>query len=134
MSESEYSDAHLGLYHANVERAIRGKRGQEFLRELKAALESLPKKALISGFMEHDDMVCALGAVGKARGMNDLERFNDSGTYALSKSLGITQTLATVIIYQNDYCAKMMMPNVRYDAMLYWVERNIINGETEQES
>lgn len=44
MSRSGYVDdyEYLELYRASVERAIRGKRGQAFLRELAKVLDSVP--------------------------------------------------------------------------------------------
>ena len=77
MSRSGYSDSddfdywELNLYRANVERAISGKRGQAFLRELIAALDALPEKKLISESLADADGVCALGSVARSRGITD---------------------------------------------------------------
>lgn len=71
MSRSGYSDdcEHLELWRQAVERAIAGKRGQAFLRELVAALDSLADRRLISGALEEQGAVCAIGSVGLARGI-----------------------------------------------------------------
>lgn len=53
MSRSGYTDDDddplaTGRWRAQVRSAIRGKRGQAFLRELIAALDAMPEKALIT--------------------------------------------------------------------------------------
>lgn len=50
MSRSGYVDdcENLELYRATVERSIKGKRGQAFLRELAAAMDAMPEKVLIA--------------------------------------------------------------------------------------
>jgi len=73
MSRSGYSDdcdgTELNLYRGAVESAIRGKRGQAFLRELLADMDAMPVKELIVGRLEYDGAYCALGVVGHARGL-----------------------------------------------------------------
>lgn len=55
-------------YRGAVTSAINGFRGQCFLQELRRALDVLPEKKLIVDDLEKDGAVCALGALGKARG------------------------------------------------------------------
>jgi hypothetical protein len=67
------------FWEANLQRAIRGRRGQAFLRYLKRALEALPEPRLIEGGLYHrttedenafppeTEMACALGAVLRLR-------------------------------------------------------------------
>ena len=57
MSRSGYSDDYegLGLYRQTVENALRGKRGQAFLRELLEALDALDEKKLIEGYLKDGD-------------------------------------------------------------------------------
>ncbi len=56
MSRSGYSDdldqGDLNRWRGAVASAIRGKRGQSFLRELLASLDAMPRKELISEAME----------------------------------------------------------------------------------
>lgn len=74
-------------FSANIKRALKGRKGQAFLRELEAALVALPEKRLVRGvFAEADELpvpttdptfyrakvvatgeVCALGAVAVER-------------------------------------------------------------------
>lgn len=59
MSRSGYIDEldqwDLIRYRGQVASAIRGKRGQAFLRDLLAALDAMPEKRLIAGTFERDD-------------------------------------------------------------------------------
>lgn len=72
MSRSGYHDdiEHWDLirWRGAVASAIRGVRGQRFLKELMQALENLPDQRLIAHELEKGGEVCALGAVGKSRG------------------------------------------------------------------
>jgi hypothetical protein len=66
MSRSNYSDdcENLALWRGAVRRAITGYRGQAFLVKLRAALDALPTKRLISDAIKDEaGEVCALGAV-----------------------------------------------------------------------
>lgn len=51
------------LWQANAKRAIAGRRGQQALRDLEAALLELPSKRLIAGRLAHHGEVCAIGAL-----------------------------------------------------------------------
>lgn len=68
MSRSGYCDDYdcdplpLGRWRGQVASAIRGKRGQAFLRELVAALDAMPEKRLIANDLEQAGNVCAIAA------------------------------------------------------------------------
>jgi hypothetical protein len=51
-----------GLWEATVARALGGRRGQEALAQLEAALLELPEPRLIEGHLAADGAVCAVGA------------------------------------------------------------------------
>lgn len=74
MSRSGYDDNidqwNLIRWRGAVASAIRGKRGQAFLREMLAALDALPERKLIARKLESRGEVCAIGAIGKARGVD----------------------------------------------------------------
>ena len=65
------------LYRANVERAIAGKRGQRFFRDLVAALDAMPPsdRKLIAYNFTTKEGCCAIGAVARYRDvdLSDLE-------------------------------------------------------------
>lgn len=65
-----------GRYQGALTRAIRGTRGQSFLRELIAALDAMPVKELLRGVaVQSDGSCCALGAVAIARGVDIVPDF-----------------------------------------------------------
>lgn len=74
MSRSGYSyDCNgweLIRWRGAVASAIRGKRGQEFLRQLLAALDALPNKRLIRDeLVTKDGEVCAIGILPSSKGL-----------------------------------------------------------------
>jgi len=115
-----------------VASAIRGKRGQRFLREMVAALDAMPDKRLIEGELETSEgHVCALGAVGKARGA----KISGVDTYdrrALSRLFGISQAMAAEIMFINDddFSFANETPERRFARVRRWIEEQLIDWET----
>lgn len=108
MSRSGYSDDFgdddplaLGRYRAQVNSAIRGKRGQALLRELLVALDAMPDKRLVAGELEADGQFCALGVVGQARGLS-LTAIDTYDVEALGAKFNIAEQLAREIMWVND--------------------------------
>jgi hypothetical protein len=128
MSRSGYSDdcEHLELYRQAVERAIHGKRGQEFLRELIAALDALPEKILIQGELVDDKgRCCAIGAVCKARGLN-FPQIDYEDPYSVARVIGVARSMAAEIAYMNDEwesCSET--PADRWSRMRRWAVNNL---------
>jgi len=133
MSRSGYSDdcENLGLWRGAVERAIRGKRGQAFLREMANALDAMPEKELISGEIvrqtsaSSEARVCAIGAVAQARKLDvsklDIEDGDDVG-----QAFGIAQALAREIVFENDEASPCgETPAARWTRMRAWVTKNL---------
>lgn len=105
-----------------VTSAIRGKRGQEFLRELLAALDSLPDQCLARGELatQHGD-VCALGSVGRARGL-DMSDVDVEDYEAVAKLFDISGALAREIMWVNDqHCAIRAPSKKRFAVVREWV-------------
>lgn len=75
MSRSGYVDDYIddplehGRWRGRVASAIRGRRGQKFLRDLVSALDAMPERRLVEGAFETEAGVCAAGAVGRLRGV-----------------------------------------------------------------
>jgi hypothetical protein len=107
MSRSGYDDdcddpLALGRWRAQVRSAIRGKRGQAFLRELAAELDAMPVKELIANeLINNEGQCCTIGVVCKARGVDvskiDYESWEDVGA-----AVNIAGPLAAEIEYEND--------------------------------
>lgn len=69
MSRSGYTEDcdgwQLIMWRGAVASALRGKRGQAFLKEMLAAFDALPEKKLTQNTLEKDGAVCALGRSAK---------------------------------------------------------------------
>ena len=111
MSRSGYSDdcdgTELNLYRGAVESAIRGRRGQAFLRELLAELDAMPVRELMRGALEYDGHYCALGVVGHARGLplHELDSDEEDDGYnvaPLARAFGVARALVAEIEFVND--------------------------------
>lgn len=92
--------AHI-RWRGQVASAIRGKRGQAFLRELVEALDAMPEKRLISNVLEHAGNVCAIGSVGVKRGI-DMTVLDPEDPGPIAASFGIAEQLVREIEYEND--------------------------------
>jgi len=128
MSRSGYSDDcddnSCWLWMGAVERATKGKRGQRLLRDLLAALEAMPEKRLIHGALVEHGEVCALGALGRTRGL-DMTNIDPEDREAVAKAFGVAESLAAEIMYQNDEGPWRAGPGERWEHMHEWVRRQI---------
>jgi hypothetical protein len=127
MSRSGYSDEceNVQLWRGNVERAIKGKKGQEFFRELLAALDAIPTKRLIPHeLVSEDGECCALGAVFVAR-KADVAKVDESEPEEVAAALGIRSMLAQEVAYMNDEYQRHDSPEERWERIHKWVSSNI---------
>jgi hypothetical protein len=128
MGRSGYSDSCEGWalirWRGAVASAIRGKRGQAFLHEMAGALDAMSEKSLIAEELEHGGEVCALGAVGKARGI-DMKTVDPKEYYSVADLFGINSKLAQEIMYENDEGAWQETPEQRWQRVRKWVQRQI---------
>ena len=159
MNRSGYSEDYgdddplaMGRWQGAVRSAMKGKRGQAFLRDLLVALQALPEKKLIAGNMEREEMrsisswglfpvdcVCAIGAVGKVRGvdMTEIDRLiceeeEEEGSWGsaigdtVAHEFNIAGALAREIMFENDEGgAYNETPERRYARMVRWVEARL---------
>lgn len=120
MSRSQYTDdmddLAMGRWRAQVASATRGKRGQRLLLDLLAALDAMPEKALVTGDLEtKDGDVCALGALGRVRGV-DMSKIDPQEPEQVADAFNIAHQLAQEIVYMNDeYFDFEYVNNVRVD-------------------
>jgi hypothetical protein len=134
MSRSGYSDDYCDdgnagyLYRGAVESAIRGRRGQAFLKEMLAALDALPEKKLIAGeLVEQDGAVCAMGAVAKVRGL-DMKGIDPEDAEKVALTFGIAEAMAREVAFENDDdwgASSTETPEHRFQRMHKWVESQI---------
>jgi len=125
MSRAGYSDDIDGWalirWRGQVASAIRGARGQKFLRDLLAALDAMPVKRLIRDDLENEDgEVCAIGALGKARGI-DMAPIDPEEPEVVASIFDIAQQLAREVVYMNDEGYSYVTPEGRYVQMRKWV-------------
>jgi hypothetical protein len=117
-----------GRWRGAVASAIRGKKGQAFLRELLAALDAIEAQRLIGDGLENEHgEVCALGAVGRCRGL-DLQSVDYEDHEAVADFFGINEKLAQEIMWINDeWVRRNNVPAMmeRYHSVRRWVLENI---------
>lgn len=133
MSRSNYSDDcenwEMICWRGAVASATKGKRGQTLFREMIAALDAMPEKKLIaSELVDSGGGVCALGCLGKARGvkMDDLDPCESK---IISERFNIADALAREIAYENDEGGfqRRETPEQRWMRMREWVSKQIIS-------
>ena len=125
MSRSGYSENldnwAMIKWRGQVASAIRGKRGQEFLRDMLAALEALPSKRLIAeDLLDSDGEVCAMGALALARGI-EVSRVDPEEPEAVAALFDIAPQLAQEVAYENDEFRRET-PEQRYERMKRWIQ------------
>ena len=129
MSRSGYTDDFddgwsLIRWRGQVASAIRGKRGQAFLLEMWNAMQALPEPKLIANELDADGAVCAIGAVGKARGI-DMSNLDPEDYERIAIAFGIPRQLAQEIMYMNDEAGGNVQPSLRFAEMKKWIEENL---------
>lgn len=129
MSRSGYSDdiddnLQLGRWRGQVTSAIRGKRGQAFLRELVEALDAMPEKRLIPNDLEHAGNVCAIGSVGVRRGV-DMSKLDPHDPETIAGTFGIASQLVQEIEFLNDEAFYGSTDEGRWQFMRQWAVSQI---------
>lgn len=141
MSRSGYSDDCGGwdliCWRGAVKSALKGKRGQAFLIELRDALDAMPDKRLVTDTLEADGQFCTLGVLGSKRGL-EMSSIDSHCRESVSEAFGIAEAMAAEIVYENDehpgnyemqadgrgkWVAET--PEHRWHRMRKWVESNI---------
>lgn len=148
MSRSGYTEDYfetwdLVRWRGAVASAIRGRRGQAFLREMAAALDAMPQRRLIVGrLVRPDGECCAIGAVLRARGRTSAEIHralygpplpgldagddpeDDADRADIAALAGISGALAAEIMEENDDYQNRT-PEERWLYMRQWVASRI---------
>lgn len=121
----------LICWRGAVASAIKGVRGQAFLLEMHRAMKALPEPKLIAHELEEHGAVCAIGAVGKARGV-DMSGIDPEDRERVANVFGIAPALAAEIVFMNDEADRWSKetPEQRYARMLKWIEEQLLPIET----
>lgn len=134
MSRSNYSDdgddnRSLIKWRGMVASATRGSRGQQFFHDLISALDAMPEKALIVGELENADGVCAIGSLGKARGI-DMTKLDPEVPEDVGAAFNIAPCLAQEVVYMNDEWLYSESPQDRWKRMKKWAEEQLRTAVT----
>lgn len=134
MSRSGYSEdyedyARMNLWYGAVRSAIRGKRGQKLLRDMRDGLDAMPDKRLIAGeLITEDGDRCALGCVAAIRGI-DVSHVDPEEPEQVAAAFGVSPALVREIEFENDdfwpYGTQENLEEKRWKYMRNWVERQI---------
>jgi hypothetical protein len=137
MSRSGYSECDDGndwgliRWRGAVASAIRGKRGQAFLKEMVQAMDALPEPKLVADVLEDEQegAVCAIGSVGRVRGV-DMSTIDVEDREAIAETFGIAEALAAEIMYENDEAAafgrREETPEERFQRVRAWALRHLL--------
>jgi hypothetical protein len=99
-----------------------------------AALDALPEKKLIAHELEHKECVCAIGAVGKTRGV-DMSRIDPEDRERVAKTFNIAEAMAAEIVFMNDEGSwSDETPEARFCRMRRWIEGEIIKSHEAEKS
>ena len=129
MSRSGYSDycENVQLWRGAVDRALLGSRGQAFLKRLRAALDAMPVKRLITNeFVDHRGDVCALGSIDPRCPADPDDR------EGVAQFFGIAPAMAAEIVYVNDegtLIGPEETPEQRWHRVRWWVGQQIVKDE-----
>lgn len=133
MSRSGYVDDFddplaIGRWQQAVNRAIKGKRGQAFLRELAEAMDAMPEKVLIADeLINENGSCCTIGVVCKSRGI-DVSTVDYEDTQAVGDAVGIARAMAAEIEFENDqdFWHSDETPADRWKRMRKWVDDQLV--------
>lgn len=134
MSRSGYTEDYyledplmFGAWRGRVASAIRGKRGQQFLRDVRDAMLTMPEKRLIEGYLERDGEFCLLGIGLHCRGAPIPDNHpEDEVEESVAQALNIAMPLAQECAFMNDEGTwGAETPEARYIRILGWVESKI---------
>ncbi|RQO62283.1 hypothetical protein [Pseudomonas sp. KBW05] len=129
MSRSGYSDDCGGwdliCWRGAVKSALKGKRGQAFLVELRDAMDAMPDKRLIADSLQAEGEFCTIGVIGAKRGI-DMAVLDPDDREAVGEAFGISPAMASEIVFMNDEGSwQAETPEQRWQRMRTWVNSNI---------
>ena len=135
-SDEEDYQGQFNLWHANCWRSRRGRKGQATLRELEAALLTMPVKELhVDVLVEPTGEACAIGAMLLQRKVNEgmtreeaateLGKLDPYDTEHHGVEIGgMPRLVAWSVAVENDdnyFCESKETPTHRYERVLAWV-------------
>lgn len=120
-------------WRGQVASAIRGKRGQAFLRELLEAMDAMPEKRLIAHELRQSGEVCALGSLGAKRGI-ELEALDPEDYDKLADTFGVAHQVIQELEFMNDEAwfgfGENENPEHRWQRMRDWTASKLKSSVT----
>lgn len=113
----------LPAFKASISRAVNSTGGQAMLKNLLSALDAMPYPRLIGGVFEFDCDYCAIGALGKAAGLN-VAKFSTEKLPELAATFGCPLVLIDVIMKTNDE-GRRELPAQKWSRMRDWTAHQI---------
>jgi len=135
MGRSGYSDDCIGwdliMWRGAVASAIRGKKGQAFLKEMLLSLDAMPeKKLIVDELVTKTGEVCAIGSVAVTRNVN-VSEVDTYDSHRIADIFGIANALVKEIEFINDegqYWGRET-PEHRFERVRSWVMSQIKKEE-----
>lgn len=120
----------FGRWRGAVRRAIRGQRGQAFLRDLAREMDAMPVKTLIDGdLITSEGDCCTIGVICKARGL-DVSQVDPHDRDQVADLVGIAPAMAAEIEFENDDdFGPGQTPEQRWVRMRKWVDDQLAKGQ-----
>ena len=131
MSRSGYSDEGSSWdtirWRGAVASALRGKRGQQVLVEILAALDVMPEKELIAeALVTPEGKYCTLGVLGAHRGLA-LDDLDPEDYRRVAKAFDIAPAMAQEILWENDDdWYEKETPAERWVRMRAWIAEHVL--------
>lgn len=136
MERSNYSEDCEGWdlirWRGAVKSAIRGKRGQAFLREMLETLDAMPEKRLVKdALVTPQGEVCAMGSVMVKRGI-DASAIDCYDANRIADLVGVSPALVREIEFINDDAWTYSTPMTderRWEIVRAWVANHVKEQE-----
>lgn len=141
-SEDEDFPGQFSLWQGNCQRSLAGKKGQESLRELEAALLALSSKRLITDELDDGKDVCAIGALVRYKHITP-EADPESEMEDVGVECGMPRLVAWKVVelndehfnfrYEDNFQKRIMYtPEERYLAILGWVRKQLTSSSSSE--
>lgn len=125
-----------------MQSGLKGKRGRAFLSEMLAAMDAMPIKQLAKDELEttnevsfshwgmiEAETVCAIGTVGKARGV-DMGNIDPDDYSTVAGKFGIATAMAQEIVFINDEAGSWReTPEERFARVRSWIVSELASAK-----
>lgn len=123
----EYDCVNVAMWRGRVASAMRGKRGQQLLKDTLSALDAMPEKRLTrNSLVDGSGDVCLLGAAAKVRAVSDIAQIDPEDHDVLANRFNVSPCMIQEIEFINDDdFGQNETPEKRFDRARKWLVENI---------